>query len=89
LDIIEKMIDKYLDSGLPIVHCDYGEATGPPTLFHQSMFPNLLQLQGHEGAKKVVKTHQDKAALVDFPDGKWDIDTMEDYQHLLDNQDRK
>lgn len=89
VDVIQKMIDKYLDSGLPIVHCDYGEATGPPTLFHQSMFPYLLQLQGHEGAKKVVKTHQDKVALVDFPDGKWDIDTMEDYQHLLDNQDRK
>ena len=89
LDIIEKMIDKYLDSGLPIVHCDYGETTGPPTLFHQSMFPNLLQLQGHEGAKKVVKTYPDKVALVDFPDGKWDIDTMEDYQHLLNNQDRK
>lgn len=89
LDIIEKMIDKYLDSALPIVHCDYGKATGPPTLFHQSMFPNLLQLQGQEGAKKVVKTYTDKVALVDFADGKWDIDTMEDYQNLLDNQDRR
>lgn len=89
VDILQKMIDKYLDSGLPIVHCDYGEATGPPTLFHQFMFPYLLQLQGQEGAKKVVKTYPDKVALVDFADGKWDIDTMEDYQHLLDNRDRK
>jgi len=88
-EILKQILEKYHDTGLPIVHCRYGEASGPPTLFHRSMFPYLMELKGSQGAKKVVKTYPDKVALVDFADGKWDIDTMEDYQHLLDNQDRK
>jgi molybdenum cofactor cytidylyltransferase len=82
-EILEQILEKYYNSGLPIVHCNYGEATGPPTLFHKSMFPHLLKLQGHDGAKKVINIFRDKLALVDFPDGKWDIDTKEDYQQFI------
>jgi len=83
VDILHQVIDTYHVSSLPIVHCNYGEASGPPTLFHKSLFPYLMELKGHEGAKKVVNTFPEKVALVDFPDGKWDIDTPADYQHLL------
>ncbi len=83
VDILHQVIDTYHVSSLPIVHCNYGEASGPPTLFHKSLFPYLMELKGHEGAKKVVNTFPEKVALVDFPDGKWDIDTPADYQLLL------
>jgi molybdenum cofactor cytidylyltransferase len=84
-EILQQLLEKYNDSGLPIVHCNYGDATGPPTLFHKRMFPFLLKLKGHEGAKKVVSQFPDKVALVEFSGGKWDIDTAGDYEKIILN----
>jgi molybdenum cofactor cytidylyltransferase len=84
-ETIRQLLEKYHESGLPIIHCNYGDTTGPPTLFHKSLFHYLMQLKGHEGAKKVVNTFPDKVALVEFPDGKWDIDTAEDYEQIIQN----
>jgi molybdenum cofactor cytidylyltransferase len=83
-EILKQILEKYNDTGLPIVHCHYGEASGPPTLFHRSMFPYLMELKGGQGAKKVVDRFPDQAAFIDFPQGSLDIDTMEDYQQLID-----
>lgn len=83
-EILRQILEKYQDTGLPIVHCHYGEASGPPTLFHRSMFPYLLELKGGQGAKKVVDRFPDQVAFIDFPHGSLDIDTPEDYQQLID-----
>lgn len=82
-EILRQILEKYHDTGLPIIHCHYGEASGPPTLFHRSMFPYLLELKGGQGAKKVVDRFPDQVAFIDFPKGSLDIDTPEDYQQLL------
>ena len=83
-EVLWQILEKYHDTGLPIVLCHYGEASGPPTLFHRSMFPYLLELKGGQGAKKVVDRFPDQVAFVDFPQGSLDIDTPEDYQQLID-----
>ena len=83
-EVLRQILEKYQETGLPIVHCHYGEASGPPTLFHRSMFPYLLELKGGHGAKKVIDRFPDQVALVDFPQGSLDIDTPEDYQQLID-----
>jgi molybdenum cofactor cytidylyltransferase len=83
-EILRQILERYHDTGLPIVHCHYGEASGPPTLFHRSMFPFLLELKGGQGAKKVVDRFPDQVTFVDFPAGSLDIDTPEDYQQLID-----
>lgn len=83
-EILRQILEKYHDTGLPIIHCHYGEVSGPPTLFHRSMFPYLLELKGGQGAKKVVDRFPDQVAFIDFPQGSLDIDTPEDYQQLID-----
>jgi len=83
VDILKNIMEVYQKSGQPIIHCRYDEAFGPPTLFHKSLFPELMLLQGAQGAKKVVEKFPKKVAFVDFPNGKWDIDTLQDYQSLL------
>ena len=83
-EVLRQILEKYQETGLPIVHCHYGEASGPPTWFHRSMFPYLLEVKGSQGAKKVVDRFPDQVALVDFPKGSLDIDTQEDYQQLID-----
>ncbi len=82
-DILSQIIEKYHQTGQPIIHCLYGDTSGPPTLFHKSLFPNLMELKGGQGAKKVVDMFPDRRVYIDFPEGKMDIDTQEDYQQLI------
>lgn len=85
-EILHEIIEKYHSSGQSIVHCSYGDVSGPPTLFHKSLFPYLMELKGGQGAKKVVDMFRDQVAYVDFPKGKLDIDTAADYHQLLQTE---
>lgn len=85
-EILHEIIEKYHSSGQSIVHCSYGDVSGPPTLFHKSLFPYLMELKGGQGAKKVVEMFPDQVAYVDFPKGKLDIDTAADYHQLLQTE---
>ena len=66
-----------------IVACAYADTIGTPVLFTQKYFEHLLNLQGDEGAKKLLKIYNQDVATVDFPKGYIDIDTEADYQQLL------
>ena len=86
VEILREIIEKYHRSGQSIVHCSYGDVSGPPTLFHKSLFPYLMELKGGQGAKKVVDMFPDQVAYIDFPKGKLDIDTIADYHQLLQTE---
>ena len=78
--VLDDLITTYLKTGKPIVTCNYGEAIGSPTLFHKSLFAELMQLKGDAGARKIIQTHNDEVATVLFVKGNIDIDTKEDYE---------
>ena len=80
--LINSLIDKQKETGNAIITCDYGEAIGPPALFHRSLFEELMQLKGDVGARKIIQQHKDETATVLFAKGKIDIDTNEDYENL-------
>jgi molybdenum cofactor cytidylyltransferase len=69
-------------SGNPIITCSYAGTFGPPTLFHKSIFPELLQLKGDVGARSILRQHANEVEVISFPEGSLDIDTKEDYQKL-------
>lgn len=54
---------------------------GHPVIFHQSLFPELTQLQGDTGAQSVVQSHRDKVHLHRLPRNHalLDLDTPEDW----------
>ncbi|TFF35678.1 nucleotidyltransferase family protein [Mucilaginibacter psychrotolerans] len=81
--LLNSLIDKHTETGRPIVACAYNDTTGPPALFHRSVFAKLLLLQGHEGAKKILLTHAEGVATVPFEKGSIDIDTIADYENLI------
>ena len=83
-ELLNDLIDKQKLTGKLIVTCDYGEAIGPPALFHQSLFNELMQLTGDSGARKIIQKHHDEVTTVLFSNGKIDIDTVEDYNSLKD-----
>ncbi|WCT10684.1 nucleotidyltransferase family protein [Mucilaginibacter jinjuensis] len=83
--LINDMQRKQEISGKTIVGCTYNGTVGVPMLFHRVLFDELLQLQGHEGAKKILKNHPENIETLPFEEGRFDIDTPEDYERLIKN----
>ena len=80
--VLNDLITTQQKTGKPIVTCNYGDAIGPPALFHKSFFPELMKLKGDSGARKIIQQNMDEVAMVLFPKGKIDIDTETDYHAL-------
>ena len=80
--ILKALIHEQAESGHAIVGCKYDDTKGIPALFHKSIFPELLSLEGDTGAKKLFEKYKDVASFVYFQDGGIDIDTSEDYKNL-------
>jgi molybdenum cofactor cytidylyltransferase len=81
-ELLNELIKEQKQTGKPIIACNYREATGPPALFHKSLFNELMKLKGDVGARKIIQKHSDDVATIQFPEGKIDIDTKEDYDAL-------
>jgi molybdenum cofactor cytidylyltransferase len=85
-ELLNAMLQEQKDTGKSIIACSYKGATGVPVLFNRSLFPDLLLLKGHEGARKILQDHADDIAKIPFENGGIDIDTMEDYEGLVGRQ---
>lgn len=81
--LLNTLIDKQIETEKSIVACTYNGTTGVPVLFNRTLFAELLLLQGQEGAKKILFTHADEVATIQFDKGSIDIDTPDDYEQLL------
>lgn len=85
-ELINKMIAKAeSDEKTEIVACKYDNQIGIPVLLKRTLFTDLLELTGDEGAKKVVLKNKDKTAFIDFPEGKLDLDTIDEYRNFVSN----
>ena len=81
--LINDLIDAHHQTGKPIITCSYADTFGPPTFFHKSIFPDLLQLKGDVGARSVLQQHVKEVESIAFPTGSRDIDTKADYEELI------
>ena len=61
----------------------YAATSGVPALFDQSLFGELIGLDGAQGAKPLIQKYLDQAILVDFEEGVLDIDTPEEWAAFL------
>lgn len=82
--VIQQLIDLQDETDLPAAACSYEDVIGTPALFHKSIFKSLLTLEGDRGARKLLEEMREDVALLSFKEGVMDIDTREDYQHLLE-----
>lgn len=73
------------ENGLPIVASGYAGTLGIPVLFHKFFFDELMALQGDTGARKLIVKYKNLTTVISFPEGAIDIDTVEDYNALLQN----
>jgi molybdenum cofactor cytidylyltransferase len=87
--LLHKLVQQYQNSGKPIIASQYGETLGVPALFDQQFFSQLTALQGDEGARKIIRQHAAMVGPLSFEEGKYDIDTIEDYNILLQMKNNK
>jgi molybdenum cofactor cytidylyltransferase len=82
-DHITKLIEKNSRTHKAIVASRYEETLGVPAYFDKSYFAKLLALKEDQGARKIIKENSGDVAVVDFPQGAIDLDTIEDYQKFV------
>jgi molybdenum cofactor cytidylyltransferase len=80
--LLNELITAQKVSGKLIITSQYKNAVGPPVLFHKTIFPQLVGLEGDAGAKKIVERYAGDTAAVLFEKGSIDIDTEEEYNAL-------
>ncbi len=56
--LLKDIMNMYKETGKPIVACNYSDTFGIPALFHKSIFPDLQELKGDTGAKKIILNHR-------------------------------
>jgi molybdenum cofactor cytidylyltransferase len=83
--LLEEMIAVKAESGKGIIGCAYDGTIGTPVLFDKKYYEALLQLNGQQGAKRILQQFPDDVATIPFPMGSVDIDTPEDYEKLLNS----
>ncbi|MDQ6901446.1 MAG: nucleotidyltransferase family protein [Bacteroidota bacterium] len=83
--LLESLLKEQQKSGQPIVASSYENILGTPVLFHKSFFKQLMRLAGDSGARKLIKEHPNTITFVSFPKGNIDIDTLEDYEKLINS----
>ncbi|MFT3932764.1 MAG: nucleotidyltransferase family protein [Chitinophagaceae bacterium] len=84
--LLDKLITLQKHTGAQISATAYAGTKGIPAVFNKTLFPELLQLKGDSGARKIIAAKAETVSLVDFPLAEVDIDTEADYQELQKNK---
>ena len=84
-NILLALQDKQISTKKGIIASSYVQTTGTPALFNKKYFPQLLSLTGNNGAKSMLKLHDNDVETVAFELGNIDIDTETDYHNLINN----
>lgn len=80
-DTVATVISTYVETGALLVVPTYQGQRGHPTLFARTMFGELRRPDLPEGARSVVRAHEDTVVLVPVgdPGTLVDVDTPDDY----------
>lgn len=77
---IHELIALFEKTRKAIVASSYSHTLGVPALFNRSCFAELLALDDDSGAKPIILSKRERVAEIPFPEGKIDIDTVEDLE---------
>jgi molybdenum cofactor cytidylyltransferase len=81
--MIARLVERYRESGAPLVVSDYEGVNAPPHLYDRSLLSELGASEGEGCGKHVVRKHRDEAATVGWPAAALtDIDRPEDWEKI-------
>jgi molybdenum cofactor cytidylyltransferase len=82
-DLLRELVARQQHTHAPIVAAAYGHTLGVPVVFARAQLPALLQLQGQQGAARLIASLGPAVGQVPFTAGQFDVDTPEQYTALL------
>ena len=82
--LINRMIDKYIESGKKIIFPFHDNTIGNPKLFDKIYFDELKKVTGDRGGRDLVSLYQNDSAGIKVNNGYlfMDIDTEEDLERI-------
>jgi molybdenum cofactor cytidylyltransferase len=80
--VIRRLVEGHACGVRRIVSASYAGVCGVPTLFDGRLFPQLLALDGQQGAQRILEAHGDEVFPIPFTAGAVDVDTPEDFERL-------
>ena len=81
-EYLGEMLLAFQNEEVALVATQYREGPGVPVLIGKSLFPEILDLKGDQGARKILLKHAHQAKLLLNATGVVDIDYPEDYLKL-------
>ena len=81
-ELIDQLVERRRQTHKSIVATDYHRTYGVPALFASELFPELADLTGDQGARRIIQKHAQRTASVLFTDAAIDVDTPRDYDAL-------
>jgi molybdenum cofactor cytidylyltransferase len=81
--LLRELITSQQQNQAPVVATAYGDTKGVPAIFSPAMLPALQQLQGSQGANRLIATLGTAVGSIPFPAGSLDVDTPEQYAALI------
>jgi molybdenum cofactor cytidylyltransferase len=84
-NLVDKMIEQFYASGKKIIVPVHRGKRGHPVLFARSLFPELLDAPAEQGAKAVVRAHQNETLEIESAEMgvAIDIDTPKEYEEFV------
>jgi len=78
-EIINRLIDVYMQEGRRVVASAYQGVVGVPALFDGALYLELLTLEGDAGARAVIETYPQHGVAIPLEGDAWeDVDVPED-----------
>lgn len=86
VEALERILFAYYGTTKPIVASECCGKRGTPALFDRCLFRELQALRGDIGGRQVITRSPDEVVPVEVqsPDILWDVDTIADYERLLE-----
>lgn len=83
-DLLRRLIDRFRETGAPIVQPRYEGTPGNPVLFRGDLFPELLTVAGDRGARDIIRRRASDVSYIDAGQAMPpDVDSEEDYARLV------
>jgi len=82
-EYLNSLIEVSKNNPSSIIASSYQGSVGVPAVFPKKYFYHLLSLKADKGAKNFLLQHNNNVIKVNSSQNLLDIDTPEDYQHLL------
>jgi molybdenum cofactor cytidylyltransferase len=81
--VIRRLVEGHACGARRIVSASYAGVCGVPTLFDGSLFPQLLALDGQQGARRILEAHWEEVLPIPFAPGAVDVDTPADFEQAV------